>query len=142
MPSPKKGFLVCYDDKWTFRPGRKNNSENNNSLLSLNDFINADPNLIYFKQLIQGWISINKMHDLQKIYATSTQVFRRIILANFANPSDISDFSIKHLLQEDKLESANHVSAIDLSSTFPPKLLKSHHAMPINYKTIWGMAYE
>ena len=122
--------------------GPKNKSENKNSLLPLNDFINVAPDLIESKQLLQEWISINDIYELQEIYAASTQVVRRIILANSADLSDISDFSIRHLLQEDTLASANHVSAIDLSSTTPPKSLKYHHAPPVNDKAIWYMAYE
>ena len=142
MPSPKQVFLIYDDDKWLFRPGRKDNSENKNSLLPLNDFINVATHIIETKQLLQGWISINKIHKLQKIYSVSTQVVRHIILVKSADPADISDFAIRHLLQEDTLASAKHVSAIDLSSTVPPKSLKSHHALPINYKSIWDMAYE
>ena len=99
-------------------------------------------NLIDSKQLLQGWISINNIHKLQEIYTASTQFVRRIILSNYANPANISDFEIWHLLQEDTLAFAKHVSAIDLSSTIPPKPLKYHHAMPINDKAIWDMAYE
>ena len=68
------------------KPGKK--------LLPLNDFINVSPNLIESKQLMQGWISLKNIHDIQEIYAASTQVVCIIILDNYANPSDISDFSI------------------------------------------------
>ena len=113
-----------------------------NTLPPLNDFINVAPNLIDSKKLLQGWIYINNIHELQELYAASNQVVCRIILANSANPADISDFSIRHLLQEDTLASAKYVSAIDLSSTVPPKSLKSHHALPANDKSIWDMSYE
>ena len=113
-----------------------------NSLLPLNEFINVVPNLIESKELLQVWISINRVHKLQEIYVTSTQVVCRIVLANSANPVNISDFSIRHLLQEDTLASAKHVSAIDISSTFPQKPLKFHHALPVNNKAVWYMAYE
>ena len=91
---------------------------------------------------MQGWISINKIHELQEIYSESTQFLCHIILANSANPAKISDFDIRYLLQEDKLASTNHVSAIEISSIFLPKSLKSHHAPPFNDKAIWDMAYE
>ena len=113
-----------------------------NFLLPLNDFINVAPNLIESKQLLQGCISINNIYKLQEIYAASTQFFCRIILANSSDPADISDFSIRHILQEDTLESTKHVYAIDISSTNPPKPLKSHHKLPVNDKAIWDMAYE
>ena len=54
MPIPKQVFLICDDDKWLFRPDRKNNPENKNALPSLNDFINVASNLIESKQLMQG----------------------------------------------------------------------------------------
>ena len=141
MLIPKQGFLIWDDDKWSFCPVRKR-SENKNFPIPLNDFINAAPNIVEQKQLLQGWISINKMHELQEIYSASTQGVCRIILANSAEPSDISNFSIRHLLQEDTLESAKHVYTIDISYTVPQKPLKYHHAMPVNNKSIWGMAYE
>ena len=118
-PSPKQGFLIWDDDKWSFRLGRKNNLEKNPT--PLNDFINAAPNLIECKQLLQRWVCTNKIHDLQEIYTASTQVVRSIILANSAKPYDISEFAIRHLLQGDTLESEKHVSAIYLFSTVPPK---------------------
>ena len=142
MPILKQVFLIYDDDKWLFRPGRKDNSENKNSLLPLNDFINVATHIIESKQLLQGWISINKIHKLQEIYSASTQVVCRIILANSANPSDISDLVIRHILQEDTLASAKHVSTIDISSTVPPKSLTSHRALLIKDKAIWEMAYE
>ena len=141
MPIPKQGFLIYDDDKWSFRPGQKNKPEKN-ALLPLNNFINVAPNLIYSKQLLQGWISIKNIYELQELYATSTQVVRRIILANSADPADISDFAIRHLIQEDTQASANYVSAIDISYTNPPKTLKAHHALTINNKAIWDTAYE
>ena len=67
---------------------------------------------------------------------------RQIILPNSAVPTDISDFTLRHILQEDTLSSANHVSAIDISSTTPPKSLKSHQELPVNDKAIWYMDYE
>ena len=82
------------------------------------------------------------MHDLQEIYAAYTQVVCRIILSNSADSADISDFAIRNILQEDILASKKHVSKIDLSSTVPPKSLKSHHELPVKDKSIWGMTYE
>ena len=122
-------------------PGPKK-TENKNTLLPLNEFINVAPNIIESKQLLQGWISINKIYELQELYAASTQVFRRIILANSADPSDISYFAIRYILQEDTLASAKHVSAVDISSTTPPKSLKYYHDLPVNDKAIWDMAHE
>ena len=141
MSSPKQVFLIYDDDKWSFWTGRKTNQKKKN-LLPLNEFINVAPNLIESKQQLQGWISINTIHKLKEPYSDSTQVVRRIILANSSDPSNILDFSIRHLLQEETLASAKHVSAIDLSSTVPPKSLNSHHALPANKKAICDMAYE
>ena len=123
-------------------PGPKKQVRKKNSLLPLCEFINIAPNLIESKQLLQGWISINNIYELQELYAASTQVVRRIILADSANPADISNFSIRHILQEEKLAYAKHVSDIYLSSITPPKSLKSHHALPANDKSICNMAYE
>ena len=120
MPIPKQGFLIYDDDKWSFRPGQKT-SQKKNSLLPLNDFINVDPNLIKFKQLLQVWISINNIYELQELYAASTQFSRQIILANSADPADISDFAIRNILQEYTLASENNVSTIDIASSTPPK---------------------
>ena len=120
----------------------KKTGHKKNALLPLNDFINVAPNLIEYKQLLQGWISINKIYWLQEIYAASTQVVRQIILANSADPANILDFFIRHILQEDTLASLNHVSAIDLSYETPPKSLKSYHALPVNNKAVWDMEYE
>ena len=142
MLSPKQGYLIYDDDKWSFRLVRKNKSENKNSLLPLNYFINIDTNLIEVKQLLQVWISINNIYELQELYATSTQVVYWIILANSADPSNISDFAIRNLLWEDTLASAKHVSAIDISSKTPPKSLKSYHDLPVNNKAILDMSYE
>ena len=103
-----------------------------NALLPLNDFIKK----------LQGWISINKIWKIKELYSASTQVVDQIILTNSADPANISDFSIRNLLQEDTLAFEKHVSAIDLFSTTPPKSLKSHHALPVNNKAIWDMAYE
>ena len=111
-------------------------------LLPLNDFINVSPNIIKSKELIQGWIAINNIYELKELYAASTQVVCRIILANSTDPANISDFSIRHIFQEDTLASAKHVSAIDISSKTPPKSLKSHHALPVNDKSIWDIAYD
>ena len=116
-------------------------TQEKNFLLPLNDFINAAPKIIEYKQLLQGWIPINKMHGLQEIYSVSTQVVCHIILYNSSNLANISDFAIRHLLQEDTMASAKHVSAIDLSSTVPPKSLRSHHERPVNDKAIWDMDY-
>ena len=58
-------------------------------LLPLNDFINVSPNIIKSKELIQGWIAINNIYELKELYAASTQVVCRIILANSANPANI-----------------------------------------------------
>ena len=116
MPSPKQLFLI-YDDKWSFfpfRPFRNNKSENKNSLLLFNDFITVAPNLIDSKKLLKGCIPINKIHELQELYATSTQVVRHIILFNSADPDDISDFSIINILQEGTLASAKYFSANDI----------------------------
>ena len=121
--------------------GRSARSEKN-SLLPLNDFINVAHNIIKSKQLIQGWISIKKIYELQEIYAASTQVVCQIILSDSANPANILEFAIRHILHEDKLAPAKHVSAIDLYSTTPQKPLKSHHVLPVNDKAIWDMAYE
>ena len=52
-------------------PGPKK-TENKNTLLPLNEFINVAPNIIESKQLLQGWISINKIYELQELYAAST----------------------------------------------------------------------
>ena len=111
-----------------------------NAPLPLNDFINAAPNLIDPKKLLQVWIYINKMHKLQEIYAASIQVVHCIILVNYSDPANITDFSIINLLQEDTLAPAKNVSVVDISSTVPPKSLKSHHEMTVNYKAIWDMA--
>ena len=89
-----------------------------------------------------GHIYVKNIYELQELYSASTQVVRQIILTNSANPSDISDFSIRHILQEDTLSSANHVSTIDLSYTTPPKSLKSYNELPVNNKARWDMAYE
>ena len=102
-------------------PGPKKKNQKKNSLLPLNDFINVAPNLIESKQLLQGWISINKIYELQELYAASTQVIHRIILANSTDPAEISDFAIRNLLQKYTLASENHVSSIDISSITPPK---------------------
>ena len=67
----------------------KKKPENKNPLLPLNDFINVTPHLIESKQLLKGWISINKIYELQELYSASTQVVCRIILANSANPANI-----------------------------------------------------
>ena len=91
---------------------------------------------------MQGWISISKIYKLQELYAASTQVARQIILPISANQAYISDFAIKHILQEDTLASAKHVSAIDISSTNLTKSLKYHHALSFSNKSIWYMAYE
>ena len=122
--------------------GQNNVPENENSLLPLNEFINVATNLIKSKQLLQGWISAKNIYELQEIYTLSTQVVRQIILANSVNPADMSDFAIRHLRQEDTLASVKYVSSVDLSSTTLPKSLKSHHALPVNNKAIWDMAYE
>ena len=122
-------------------PGPKK-TENKNTLLPLNNFINISPNPIEYKQLLQGWISVNNIYNPQELYAAPTQVFRRIILANSADPAEISDFAIRHIIQEDTLASTKHVYAIYLFSTTPPKSLKSHHALPLNDKAIWDMSYE
>ena len=97
---------------------------------------------MYYKQLLQGWIYVKNICELQELYSTSTQVVCRIIITNSADPADISDFSIRHIIQEDTLASAKHVSAIYISSTTPQKSLKSHHALTVNDKSIWDMAYE
>ena len=123
-------------------PGPKKTTKKKNAHIPLNDFINAAPNIIDYKQLLQEWMSINKMHELQEIYAASTQVVRHIVLANSIDPTNISECAIRHLLQEDTLAPAKHVSTIDISSTISPKSLNSHHAMPINDKAIWDMDYE
>ena len=91
---------------------------------------------------MQGWISVNNIYNPQELYAAPTQVFRRIILANSADPAEISDFAIRHIIQEDTLASTKHVSAIDLSSETPPKPLNSHRSLPVNDKDTWDMAYE
>ena len=113
------------------------------SVLPLNDFINVAPNLIESKKIMQGWISINKIHELQELYAASTQVVCHIIiLDNSADPANISDLAIIHLLQKDTLASANHISTIDISSIVMPKSLESHHALPVNDKVIWDTSYK
>ena len=78
-------------------------TQKKNALLSLNDFINVSPNLTESKKQIQIWISINNINQVQEIYVASTQVVCRIILANSAKPDNISEFDIRHLLQEDTL---------------------------------------
>ena len=140
MPSPKQVFLNYDNDKWSFHQGKK--TQNPPPLIPLNDFINVATNLIKSKQLLQGWISINKLYNLQELYAASTQVVCRIILSNSADPANISEFSIRHLIQEDTLASINHVSSIDISSKTPTKSLKSHHTLTVNDKSIWDTAYE
>ena len=123
-------------------PRPKKQIRKKNSLLLLNYFIKVTTNLIKYKQLLQGWISINNIFKQQELYSAFNQVVYQIILANSADPSDISDFAIRHLLQEYIMAPAKNFSAIYLSSTTPPKSLKYHHALSVNDKAIWDMAYE
>ena len=122
-------------------PGTKKETRKKNPIFPLNDFINVAPNLTESKQLLKEWISINNIYKLQELYTASTQVVSRIILSNSADPAKISYFAIRHILQEDTLASTKHVYAIYLLSTTPPKSLKSHHALPVNDKSIWDMDY-
>ena len=117
-------------------PSRPKTNSEKSSLLPLNEFINVAPNLIELKQLLQGCISINNIHNLQEIYAASTQVVLRMILANSTNPAKISDSSIRHIIQEDTLTSTKHESDIDISSTVLSKSLNYHHSLPVNDKYI------
>ena len=142
MPIPKQVFLIYDDDKCSLCQGRGKKTGNKDALLPLNDFINVATNLIDSKQLLQGWVSVKNIYKLQELYSASTPVVCQIILTNSANPADISDFSIGHLLQEDTLAFTNYITAIDLSYTTPPKSLNSHHELPVKEKSIWYIAFE
>ena len=111
MSKPSHGGLFLNNDKWTFRPGRKQTNQH----IDLTDFKWTCKDLIRTKRLFQGHV--------------------KFTIVCTARRSHLMSLFIAHDILKN-----HHVSAAELESPKEP-LLTEHNNLSYNDKRIWDAAY-
>eukprot|EP00957_Ditylum_brightwellii_P163951 12482435-Ditylum_brightwellii.AAC.1 len=142
MHKLKRGYLICQDKQWFFRPGNVNTTSNRNKLVPLHDFVSEASQLIESQQLQQHWLTLAQTHEAQSWYIAQSQMAWRVMLSHTIEPAALTDLAIQLHLHNEHEAFTCKVSAMNLIHRTPPKNLKQHHILDPSDKFTWDQAYD